>query len=131
MEIHKTHDGLRVGPTIRERIESAISDEHPVHVIYCKRLEGTTTTIIDIASKDKGIKVAGHHVVKHRYTDKGVNWLSVHNSDIGMKLDGEQCHTIILDVIPAHHVKMVMRALAYRRIKLIVIKNVLIDESER
>lgn len=125
-----TRDGLTVGPTIRERIESAIQDEYPFHVIYCKRLEGTTTTIIDIASKDKGIKVAGHRVLQRNYTDQGVSWFSP-DSNIYGQLDGSGCHTIILDVVPDRVAHKVRVALSRMPIKVIVIKNVLRDESGR
>lgn len=123
-------DGLAVGPTIRERIESAIQDEYPFHVIYCKRLEGTTTTIIDIASKDKGIKVAGHRVLQRNYTDQGVSWFSP-DSNIYGQLDRSGCHTIILDVVPDRVAHRVRTALKGMPIKVIVIKNILRDESGR
>lgn len=125
-----TRDGLRVSPTIRECIESAMQDEHRDHIIYCNRLEGTTTAIIDIASKDEGIKVAGHHAVKYRYTDNGVSWFST-NGDIERQLGGRGCHTIILDVVPDREVRRVRQVLRHMPIKLIVIKNILRDESGR
>lgn len=64
--------------TFKERLECAIKDEHPYHVLYAKRKEGKTEAINQVTLSNSDIYVVGENGTIGKMYDLHVQYYSSH-----------------------------------------------------